>query len=68
MLLFFIFPCHFTQKTSIFCTGWFRTTPRYILTKCWHAKIDIFDITEKNVILYVFKMSALGTTLMTLSI
>ena len=30
--------------------------------------MDIFDIIEKNVILYVLEMSALGTTLMTVSI
>ena len=43
------------------------TTPKYILTKFWDAKIDIFDIIENNVILCVFEMSALGTTLMTVS-
>ena len=43
-------------------------TPKYILTKFWDAKIDIFDIIENNVILCVFEMSALGTTLMTVSI
>ena len=54
-------------KNSIFCTGWSCTTPKYILIKFWDAKIDIFDIIEKNVICFL-EMSALGTTLMTVSI
>ena len=56
------------NKTPIFCTGWFRTIPKYILTKFRDAKIDIFDIIEKNVTLRVLEMPALGTTLMTVSI
>ena len=39
------------KKTPIFCTGWFRTIPKYILTKFRDAKIDIFDIIEKIVTL-----------------
>ena len=68
MLLFYLSLPFYLKKTPIFCTGWFRTTPKYILTKFWDAKIDIFDIIEKNVILCVLEMSALGTTLITVSI
>ena len=66
MLLFYL-SLPFYLKTQIFCSGLFRTTPKYILTKFRDAKIDIFDIIEKNVILCVLEMSALGTTLMTVS-
>ena len=51
-----------------FSTGWFCTTPKYILTKFRDAKIDLFDIIEKNMILCVLEISALGTTLMTVSL
>ena len=47
MLLFYL-SLPFYQKTPIFCTEWSRTTPKYILIKCWDAKIDIFDIVEKK--------------------
>ena len=50
MLLFYLSLPFYLKKTPIFCTGWFRTTPKYILTKFWDAKIGIFDIIEKNVI------------------
>ena len=68
MLLFYLSLPFYLKKTPIFCTGWFRTTPKYILTKFRDAKIDIFDVIEKNVIFCVLEMSALGTTLMTVSI
>ena len=67
MLLFHL-SLSFYLKNSNFCTGWFRTTPKYILTKFRDAKIDIFDINENNVIFCVLEMSALGTTLMTVSL
>ena len=67
-MLLFYFSLPFYRKSSIFCTGWFRTTPKYILTKFSDAKIDILDIIEKNVILCILEMSALGATLMTVSI
>ena len=68
MLLFYLSLPFYLKKTPIFCTGWFRTTPKYILTKFRDAKIDIFDIIQKNVILCVLEMSALGTTMMTVSV
>ena len=68
MLLFLSFPAILPKKNSNFCTGWFRTTPKYILTKFRDAKIDIFDVIEKNVILRVLEVSAFGTKLMTVSI
>ena len=58
----------FYLKNPAFCSGWFDTTPIYILTKFWDAKTDIFDIIEKNVILCVLEMPALDTTSMTVSI
>ena len=67
MLLFYL-SLPFYLKTQIFCSGRFRTTPKYILTKFRDAKIDIFDIIEKKLILCVLEMSALGTTLMNVSI
>ena len=67
MLLFYL-SLPFYLKTQIFCSGLFRTTPKYILTKFGDAKIDIFDIIEKKLILCVLEMSALGTTLMNVSI
>ena len=67
MLLFYL-SLPFYLKTQIFCSGLFRTTPKYIMTKFRDAKIDIFDIIEKKLILCVLEMSALGTTLMNVSI
>ena len=67
MLLFYL-SLTFYIKNSNFLTGWSLTTPKYILIKFWDVKVDIFDIIEKNVILCFLEMSALGTTLMTVSI
>ena len=62
MLLFYL-SLPFYLKSSNFLYWMVPYTPKYILTKFWDAKIDIFDIIEKNVILCVLEMSALGTTL-----
>ena len=67
MLLFYL-SLPFYLKNSTFCAGWFCITPKYILTKFRNVKIDIFDIIEKSVILCVLEMSALGATLMTVSL
>ena len=69
MLLFYVSLPFYLKNSNFGCgTGWFCTTPKYILTKFRDPKIDIFDIIEKNVILCVLEMSALGTALMNVSI
>ena len=67
MLLFYL-SLPFYLKSSNFLYWMVPYTPKYILTKFWDAKIDIFDIIEKNVILCVLELSTLGATLMTVSL
>ena len=53
MLLFHL-SLPFYLENPIFCTGWFCSTPKYILTKYWDAEIDIFDIIEKKIVILCF--------------
>ena len=49
MLLFHLSLPFYLKNSNYGCgTGWFCTTPKYILTKFRDAKIDIFDIIEKK--------------------
>ena len=68
MLLFYLSLPFYLKNSNFLYWMVLYHTQIYILTQFRDAKIDIFDMIEKNVILCVLEMSAFGTTFMAMSL